>query len=372
MAVTYDIAILGATPAGFAAAYFFARKGYSAAVIAAPRREAESPLADWVPGDFFRTPGLARALARKCRAGPFKRVCYHDTGLSQQVEHRSRTVAGYFLQSSRLNGVLKAAAVAAGAKVRTSRTSPAVRLQEDSVQIHGSTRVQARLLMVTHGSPPQIVDDLSLPVHVPIQPPLVVAALEVPVAAKRFAEKLRGAMHIVESRERSDIGMFFAAGRALHVRIISFSRAAGNRAAELSAMVGNLQNAGILPRNLRLGRARGAVWRPPAGAAAETETHVAKRCLVSGTAGGFVGPVSGQTIAPSVRSALLAAKTAIAALQSDNPQAALGQYKTAWRKELGAYLRPPSSSLQMLLPLLFVNKQLVSRFTGALLFGKGI
>jgi len=137
-------------------------------------------------------------------------------------------------------------------------------------------------------------------------------------------------------------------------------------------MVTNLQRAGILPGSLQIGRARGAIWRPPGGVAAEAETHVAKRCLLAGTAGGFADSITGQTLFPSVRSALIAAEIAMAALRSADPQTALGQYKIAWREKLGDYLRPPGTSLQMLFPLLFVNKRLVRRFTGALLFGKNI
>ena len=48
------------------------------------------------------------------------------------------------------------------------------------------------------------------------------------------------------------------------------------------------------------------------------------------------------------------------------------KFKNHWRKNLADYLRPPNTSLQMLLPLLFVNQQIVAKFTRALLFGETI
>jgi flavin-dependent dehydrogenase len=371
MAATYDIAILGATPAGLAAAHWLARKGCRTVVLDAPQRDAECPFADWVPADFFQIEGMPRSLSRKCRAEPFDAVCYHNADLSQAVMHRTRRVAGHFLQTKSLGNALKAAAVAAGAKVRAVPAAPAIQLKEDVVQLVGGPEIQARFLLVTHGNPAEAAGDLSMPVPGFRHSPLVVVALEVPLPGKR-AGKLGRALHMVESRDRTELGMFFACAGVVHLRIISFSRASGNRAAELSLMIANLQRAGLLPSSLRLGKARGAIWHPPAGAAAETESHVAKRCLIGGTAGGFVDSITGHTLAPSVRSAVIAAKTVLAALKSTNPQGTLSQYKTAWRRELGDYLRPLSASLQMLLPLVLVNKRLVSRLTGAILFGQKI
>jgi len=372
MPKTYDIAVLGATPAGLAAAWSLARKGRRVVVFDAPRRSAESPLADWVPGDFFRTKAMPAAIARKCRAESFKRVRYHKADLSEMVEYSGRKVAGYFFQSAKLTAALKAAALAAGVKIQASRSCPVIQLGEDVINLIGRKKLTASLLMITHGHPGEAVSDLSMPIHSIRQPPLLSAALEIPISSGKATADLSGVLNVVELRERSEIGLFFAIGRAVHIRMVSFSKASGNRAAELSAMLTDLQRAGILPRNLQLGRARGAVWHPPAGLATEIEMHVAKRCLLAGTAGGFADHVTGQTLWPSVRSAAIAAETALAALDSTTPQLTLSRYKAAWRKELGDYLRPLSTSLQMLLPLLFVNKRLLGRLTRAVLFGENI
>ena len=48
------------------------------------------------------------------------------------------------------------------------------------------------------------------------------------------------------------------------------------------------------------------------------------------------------------------------------------KFKTSWREHLADYLRPPNTSLRLLLPLLFVNQSIVERFTRALLYGESI
>ena len=367
----HDIAVLGLTPAGCAAAYWLARKGRDAVVVDCPRREAECPLADWVPRGFFRSAALPGSLARASRAKAFREVRYHNAELDKEVEYRSRTTAGYFLTHAGLVKALRTAATKAGARVRRMVPLREIRLEEDHIELLGARRVVARLLLVAYSRPSDVIGELSLPVRTVPRSSLLVAGLDVPLSAS-VGRQLSGPLHVVETAQRNEFGMFFAAGTTLHLRIVSDSAASGNRAAELSAMVSGLQRAAILPPDLPLGRARGAAWRPPAGVALELETHVAKRCLLAGTAGGFVESVTGQTLATSVKSALLAAEIARVALGRKNLQEALIRYKTSWRDSLADRLRPPNTALQMLLPLLFVNQRIVAKFTRALLYGEKI
>lgn len=367
----YDIAVLGATPAGLAAAYYLAKKKCDVAVMDAPQQPTESPLADWLPRTFFRISALPRGLLGASKAQPFTRVRFHNAALDKEVEYRARPAAGHFVRMASLVKGLRAMAGKAGVRVVSTSTSPAIRLDEDHVELLGSRQVRARLLLIAHNRPNDVLGELAMPLRAVPGAPLLVAALDVPLSSRR-GRSLGGTLHVVELPERTELGMFFLTGNVLHLRVISNSVASGTRAAELSGMLTGLQQANVLPASLSLGRAKGAVWSPPAGVALELETHVAKRCLLTGTAGGFVESITGQSVAPSVRSALLAADTALEALRSANPQGTLMKYKTSWRRSLADYLRPPNTSLHMLLPLLFVNQRIVSKFTRALLYGENI
>ncbi len=372
MPKTRDIVIMGGTAAGLAAAFRLAREGCDVVVVDAPRQAVSSPLADWVPNRFFRLPHLPSGLARACRAVGFKRVCYHNTALDKTAQYSTGAAAGHFVRVADLLKALKTAARKAGATVRTAHAQPAIRLAEESVHLSGSVQVAARLLIIAQNTPADALGDLALPARSVPQSSLIVAGLDVPAKIKSRLHPLAGALHIVQLAQQGDLGMFFVSGSGVHLRVISSSGTSGTRAAELSAMVANLKAADILPGGLQLGRARGAVWRPPAGVALDLESHVAKRCLLTGTAGGFADSITGQVLAPSVQSALLAADVALAALASDDVQDSLMEYKTSWHGPLADMLRPPNTSLQMLLPLLFVNRRIVTRFTRAMLYGEPI
>jgi len=373
MSVTHDIVVLGATPAGLAAAYSLARRKLRVVVVDSPRESVECPLTDWLPKTFFQVVGLPKGLAKAAKAEAFNRVCYHNAAFNNIVEYKSRGDAGHFVHVPALVKALKAKATKAGVKMRNSTTLPAIHLDEDHVEVIGSKRVRAKLAVIAQSRPNEVLSELSMPLRIVPGGSLLVSGLDVPAPARRGgAASMEGTLHIVELRERSELGILFVSGGQFHVRVISNSVASGNRAMELSGMIAGLQQAGIIPSDLPLAKARGAVWYPPAGAALELETHVAKRCLLTGTAGGFVECITGQSIDPSVRSALLAAEIAAKALEAKEPQSALMKYKTSWRKSLADYLRPPNTSLHMLLPLLFVNQRIVAKFTKALLYGENI
>ncbi len=358
-----DIAILGATPAGCAAAYYLSVKGLDVVVFDAPRRASECPLTDWVSAEFFRIHGLPKSLAGSSKAKPFKAVCFHQADLTRQTEYKSATALGYFVHPDDLTASLTAAAKNAGAKFRTSTTCPAIRLEEDHVWLLGSSQLQAKLLLIAHDCPDAVLSDLSLPGRAPGAPPLIAAGLDVPTCLNLPA------LHILAMDEPTELGVFFATGTTLHLRIVSNSTATGSRVAELSSMVARLQRAGLLSERLPLNRSRGAVWHPPAGVAMELETHVTKRCLMAGTAGGFAEIVLGQTLLTSVRSALMAADTAMAALKHENVQEILGNFKTSWRDSLASWFRPLPTPLHMLMPMLPANKRLAAKLTAQLLRG---
>jgi flavin-dependent dehydrogenase len=388
MARLHDVLILGATPAGYAAATYLAEHKYDVLVIDAPPIDpagvpVECPLADWVPATLF-TPGkgkvpagISKNLVKDAGAETFHAVHYHDVNLQRSARYALKEPAGYFVSPDALGKAMRNEAVVAGATVRSTRNPVKIRPQEDHVDVVTSRPIHGRLLIVAHDTPEAILAQLGRPMREASRP-MTAVGLDVPIApndrkrADAWHRPLRDALHVVELPERSELGLFFVAGDVLHLRVLSTSAAAGNRSAELTGMIQALQKAKALPPDLDLAHARGAVWRPSSAAALEQETHEAKRCLLAGSAGGFSESVTGQAIYPAIRSGLLAAATIQKALSSKNPQETLMTFKDTWRKALADYLRPPNTSLAMLLPLLFVNEGVVEKFSRALLYGEDI
>jgi len=107
-----------------------------------------------------------------------------------------------------------------------------------------------------------------------------------------------------------------------------------------------------------------------AGSALEMESHVGKRCLLIGDAGGFVSAFSHDGLYPALRSGELAAETVAAALRARVLQDELATFSTVWRSELAEYLRMPNTDLGLLMPMVFSNPQMSRRIARAFLLGQ--
>ena len=232
--------MLGASPAGYAAAHWLVGKRLSVILIDQPDQASESPIAEWVPRGFFQESGMGRSLAKASGAAEFRRVCYHSVDLRKHIEHKSRSVLGYFVGSDKLRSAMRTAGEKAKVKFRKARHFPTIHLDEEDIHLFKSNPVQARLLIIAQGQPADVLNSLALPVRMVSEGGLVAAGLDIPISSGQALKKLSGAMHVVECPQRSEIGMFFVAGSIVHIRVISTSSASGTRVEELSGLVSSL------------------------------------------------------------------------------------------------------------------------------------
>jgi flavin-dependent dehydrogenase len=110
----------------------------------------------------------------------------------------------------------------------------------------------------------------------------------------------------------------------------------------------------------------------PARLALEIDSHVEKRSLRIGDAGGFVAAASREGIYPAMWSAQLAVDVLARAAGGRHPQDALRQFSAAWRTTMAQYLRSPNTDIHLLLPLVFSNQQMADRMAGAFWRGENI
>lgn len=110
----------------------------------------------------------------------------------------------------------------------------------------------------------------------------------------------------------------------------------------------------------------------PSRLALEIDSHVDKRSLRIGDAGGFLSAACREGIYPAIWSARLAVEVLAKAAKSPHPQDELRRFSTLWRTSMGEYLRPPNTDMQFLLPLVFSNDQIAARMAAALWHGENI
>jgi flavin-dependent dehydrogenase len=368
MSDPHDVVVLGATPAGYVAAITLAQRKHDVVLVAAPAAMTESPLADWVPADVIEASPVIKSV-KTAFEGSFKEIVYHSQDFSQQAEFHSRSAAGYFIRQSVLLEALAKKAKSSGVKLQRLSRAPRIRLQENSVILTGEEgTVEGSVLLICQDDPDAVMTELIMPLRISHVEELSACGLDVPVPRTSKT----GALHLVTYGSHEQMGMFFQNKGLLHVRMLSADRMEPAGVEQLSHFIAQLQQAKLLPEKLNLAKAAAAIWHPPGGVALELETHLAKRTLLVGTAGGFVSVLSGQSIDPSIRSAVVAAEVTHKALRSKQVQETLAEYKRHWRDELSDRIRLPGTSLKMLLPIIYSNKAMAAKFARTLLYGAPI
>jgi flavin-dependent dehydrogenase len=146
----------------------------------------------------------------------------------------------------------------------------------------------------------------------------------------------------------------------------------GERGAAMTSALTHFKTAGVFPEDASCGAGDVVHRRTGRGLALEMETHVGKRSLLIGEAGGFVCALSGEGLYPAIGSAALAVETCVEALAAAHLQDALADFDSAWRREMVEYLRLPNVDLRFLLPLVFSNEQMARKLAGAFVCGENI
>lgn len=138
---------------------------------------------------------------------------------------------------------------------------------------------------------------------------------------------------------------------------------------ELKRISAEFQRQALLPANWPEHARQATGTRSPAGLSLVVESHVAKRTLAIGRAGGFIAAYTHEHLYPSMWSAHLASSVVGQALGSQTPQDNLLTFENLWRTELASHIRPPHTDTQSILPLVFSNQQMADRMLESFLLG---
>ncbi len=359
---SFEIVIVGGGPAGCAAAISARRQKLHALIV---ERDA-------LPGQGTCPGWLGPAAIRGCRecgvdalaAGvEFRGLRLRSWDFKRCVEVDDPELIGCVADPSELSRALLEAACSGGAELLRPVTMEEVRLGETCVTLRLSNR------RTVEGQVVLIADGVCSP-----------GAEMVHMSAAWQVAGSHACARTVLNTAGSDCGLDLVLGSGRGLKLATIAR--GRRQTrvmlrshddsvpveeQLEALVAAGQKAGVLPPVDGCSPCRAHCL---AGSALEMESHVGKRCLLIGDAGGFVTSFSGEGMYPALRSGWLAAEAVLRSLAAPVLQDELAAFSATWRGDLAEYLQMPNTDLGLLMPMVFDNAQMSRRIARAFLLGQ--
>jgi geranylgeranyl reductase family protein len=376
----YDVVVVGAGPAGACAAKFLADAGASVALVDGAKFPRPKTCGGWLSSKAVREFPFLDAVRRTVKAAPFRRLVFHSPDLKQSAEFASRAIAGFVVRREKFDAQLVRQAVRAGAKAVLGRRVVAIASGEQTMAavLASGTRIAGRIIIGADGVHSTVARAVGLRPRWELQQLVVCCAKTVALTARQQRGCPEGAVHVA-------LGFGQAPGYAWAFPGKGFVNVGvGVRGAEdhqlralYDAWVRGLQEKGILPRGNGAANPKSAAV--PAGAALEFESHVGKRTILIGDAGGFASAATGEGIYPGIQSAAIAAGCVLRALDADRKrtkavhcQDELQTFKSVWRQTMAPHLQMPNVNVAFLLPLIYTNQEIADRSGRAFLFGDNL
>lgn len=367
----YDVAIIGAGPAGAAAAIALAQRNRQVVLVDRSRFPRDAVATAWLSARAAPLLTQLNVDAAPLLGNAISDVTFHNADFSKSASPRCDEPIGNLVNRVTLGNALVATAREKRVTVADGVAVADIRLKESSalIELVDGSHVESRLLILASGSGTEWLDRVGLTRQRAMN---AVWSTQIDAPLPDGDSNSPARVAIVFGID--NVGSFGFCGLAAdRVAVTSHWNQAPHQAKESLVHLCRLAfENGVVPMDLSTEAAKQEPRLSPASVALDLETHVGKHTLAIGDAGGFVAAASNEGLYPAMWSARIAAEVIDEALRSPHSQDALMGFDSAWRIQMADYLRAPHTDNQFLLPLVFSNQPMTDRMAAAFFFGENI
>lgn len=367
----FDVAVIGAGPAGATAALALAKLNRRVVLVDAAKFPRQYTMTNWLNA---RVAGLLSELGVNAKALlslPFRHVTFHNEDFTKSAAPALKDVAGFLIHRCDFVNRLVKAAQDSGVTLAAGQKVVRIRPLEDAVQIGlaDGTTLSGRLLILASGRNLDLLPSVGVN-RTSSEPPVLTTQLDAVVKPGKKGDEPRVGL-VVGLERRGSFAMYWVAGEMQTISMNWYGdpTQAAMRFVKVCRLLAERE---LVPVDVSEQAAKAAFARSPASAALDMETHVGKHTLLVGDAGGFVAAMSNEGLYPAMWSAAIAAEVVHAALDSVHSQDELMRFNTEWRMKMADYLRSPNTDSQFLVPLIFSNQPMADRMAAAFFTGENI
>ncbi len=365
----FDVLVIGAGPAGATAAICLAREGKSVCLIDQAHFPRLRDYSGWLSASADTLLADLGVSAELLDAHAFHRMAFYTADLTKVARPNLQHSPGYLVDRAVFDHELVKVAVREGAHLVEGYAVERVDLQEQSVtlSVPGRPDYRGRLLVLAAGRATPLLHQLAMACEAPSG-----GSWLAQIGTDRDTDWPDPSVSVVLGVDQvGGFGTIVNAGRFVCLNVQS----PGPRSdiiPNLVTLCRNAARAKIVDVDLSKEASAAEILVHPTAVALSMDTHVAKRSLIIGDAGGFVSAASGEGIFPAMWSARIAAGVLLNALDATNTQDALMEFNSVWRTTMADYLRSPNTDTQYILPLIFSNQPMADRMAAAFFHGENI
>jgi flavin-dependent dehydrogenase len=357
-----DLLVIGGGPAGLASAAAACDRKLRTLILERADQPQPGNCTGWLGPAAVRFCKDRGVKAKDAGATEFAGLRLRSWDLEHCVDVHDPELTGWIVDPPQLTKALSKAVEAAGVELHPGNESLDLELGERNatVRLKGESEVSGAVVLIADGAASPTTSRLQLP----------------PVSR---GSQTGGCAFASASGDGLGHGVdvVIAGGRALKIATI----VRNETRLRVGLLTRDTESSPVSQLDSFLADARAAGQLPDvtltaepvadlSGVALEVESHVSKRCLLVGDAGGFVASFSNEGIYPALRSGWLAGETVARALEAPVLQDELATFGSIWRADLADYLRMPNTDLGLLMPMVFNNPQMSRRVARAFLLGQ--